>query len=188
VSGQSPFGLRVAVAALAVAFAACIAGLVLLHNDPTSLESLRNSAGTTGTGDTAGGGGTAGGGTARTHRARGGAAGGSGASGSSGPTSLPTVVVPTTVASGGSSGGPAISALHPTSGAAGTKVTISGRSFFSVDGQILVYFGSVQAPTSCPTSAVCIATAPPGPRGTVQVSVHTQSGVSNGQPFSYSTR
>ncbi|HZU80025.1 MAG TPA: IPT/TIG domain-containing protein [Acidimicrobiales bacterium] len=84
----------------------------------------------------------------------------------------------------GTPGGPTISALSPAAGAPGQIVVITGTGLVSANGQVLASFGSVVAPTSCPSATTCRATAPAG-SGRVQVTVATASGTSNGLWFTY---
>lgn len=85
-------------------------------------------------------------------------------------------------------GGPVISSISPNSGPAGTAVTLNGTGFFSPSGTIVVLFGQVQAPVSCPTQQTCTASAPPQaspPSPAVPVTVTTDGGRSAPVTFTY---
>ncbi len=170
--------LRLGVAALAVVLVGCIVALVALQSDPAAFRSLR---------DTAGAPVNAGGSAGSTGAGRGTTTGsGSGDTGASVPSSLPGLT--TTAPVPAVSGGPIVSSLEPAQGAAGQSVTISGRNFLSADNTIVANFGPDPAHTSCPSAEQCVATAPAGLSGTVQVRVRTDSGSSNAVAFAYRTR
>ena len=83
---------------------------------------------------------------------------------------------------------PVLVEISPGSGAAGQRVTLRGRGFFSSDGHITVTFGPAQAPVACPSETTCHATVPARPRtssATVPVRVSTETGRSNPVAFSY---
>lgn len=79
---------------------------------------------------------------------------------------------------------PSITALSPSSGSpsGGNQVTITGGG---LTGATAVRFGSASAAFTAVSDTQIRAIAPPG-SGTVQVSVTTPSGTSNGLPYSYS--
>jgi len=93
----------------------------------------------------------------------------------------------TTTGSPGTPGGPTISSLTPDQGPVGQQVVIAGSGLMSSDGQVLAHFGAVIAPTSCPQTTTCTATAPPGPVSGTQVplTVSTAGGTSNSLTFTY---
>jgi hypothetical protein len=75
---------------------------------------------------------------------------------------------------------PAITNVSPTQALAGTSITISGRNFSGAAGQLKVWFGSNQVPsTTIIDDSHLTAVAPPG-SGTVDVRV--QSGITNANP------
>ena len=79
---------------------------------------------------------------------------------------------------------PSLSSVSPSSGPAGTQVTLSGSNFGSSRGSSYVLFGSTQATTYdswSDTRIVC--RVPSLPAGTVQVKVVTAGGTSNGLDF-----
>src|SRR5437867_2602667 len=79
---------------------------------------------------------------------------------------------------------PTITSISPTSGAAGTGVTITGTNF--VPGQTTATFGSVPVAATC-SNTTCTTVAPAQAAGTttVQVTVSTPNGTSNAVSFSY---
>ncbi|MEU7519813.1 IPT/TIG domain-containing protein [Kitasatospora aureofaciens] len=82
--------------------------------------------------------------------------------------------------------GPTLASVAPSSGpaAGGTTVTLTGTGF---TGATAVLFGTTAAASFTVVSGTQItATTPPG-TGTVQVTVVTGSGTSNGVPFTYTT-
>ncbi|MEU1629359.1 IPT/TIG domain-containing protein [Streptomyces sp. NPDC020096] len=79
------------------------------------------------------------------------------------------------------SAGPVITGLSPTSGTAGTSVIINGSGF---TGALSVNFGTASASFMVLSDSQIQATAPAG-SGTVQVTVTTSLGTSNGVAFSY---
>jgi IPT/TIG domain len=101
----------------------------------------------------------------------------------------PTTPTPSSTPSGGGgSGSPQLESLSPALGTPGQVITASGGNFFSgADGRILAYFGSQEAPTSCPTQSTCTVTVPTlsGPPGDVPVTVTTDGGTSNALTFTY---
>jgi hypothetical protein len=107
---------------------------------------------------------------------------------SSSNASTPANVAPSTTSPVSTPGGPPqLSSLNPPQGSAGQQVAISGSNFMSANGQIVAYFGSQVAPTSCPVQSSCTVTVPPmqGTTTTVPVTVQTQAGTSNALAFTY---
>ncbi|MEW6554527.1 MAG: S8 family serine peptidase, partial [Actinomycetota bacterium] len=79
---------------------------------------------------------------------------------------------------------PAITALAPTGGTIGSKVTVSGTTFGSVRGESLVSFGGVPAAAYDSWSdSVIVCTVPPGISGRVEVAVQTPLGTSDSRTF-----
>ncbi|WBP91292.1 beta strand repeat-containing protein [Kitasatospora cathayae] len=76
---------------------------------------------------------------------------------------------------------PVITSLTPTSGTAGTSVVINGSGF---TGTSSVHFGTASAAFTVLSDGQIQATAPAG-TGTVQVTVTTPAGTSNGVAFTY---
>ncbi|MGW2375376.1 IPT/TIG domain-containing protein, partial [Kitasatospora sp. NPDC001683] len=76
---------------------------------------------------------------------------------------------------------PVITSLTPTSGTAGTSVVINGSGF---TGTSSVHFGTASAAFTVLSDGQIQATAPAG-TGTVQVTVTTPAGTSNGAAFTY---
>jgi large repetitive protein len=77
---------------------------------------------------------------------------------------------------------PTLTGIAPSTGIAGTSVTLTGTYLFA---ETAVHFGTAESTSVKVKSAdELIATAPPG-KGTVAVSVTTPSGTSNTEPFSY---
>ncbi|HTW97403.1 MAG TPA: IPT/TIG domain-containing protein [Acidimicrobiales bacterium] len=150
-----------------------------LHERPGSFAALRNSAG------------SAGGASSTTPPP--GTSGRPGTStpgrGATTPSTSPVATTPpATVLPATGKGAPVIAALSPASGSAGQRVTITGSNFLSADDRIVAYFGASPAPTSCPSSDLCVVSAPSGLSGTVAVQVRTESGASNAASFRYGTR
>ncbi len=159
----APGWLRVCVVVLCVLFALALAGLALEKLHPSALARLRNQG-------------------LRQHATRvapGPAATFARRRSASSTTSRPP-------AGPSASGAPRLSSLKPASGPSGTRVTLQGTGFMSANGHVLVYFGAVPAPTNCPSVSRCLATAPAAPAGgAVAVRLHTASGVSNAETFTY---
>ncbi len=149
----------------------CAAGLILLHADPSWFTGLRSSSAGEAGGALPGGAGRRPGRTATT------------SSSTSAP--APGTSAP---AEGSGSGRPVIVSISPANAAAGQQVTISGSGFHSANGIIVAYFGLSKASTRCPSYDRCVATAPAGLSGTVDVRVRTDAGVSNSASFSYRAR
>lgn len=159
----APGWLRSTVVALSVLFALALAGLVLEELHPSAFARLRNQGTRAGVARVASGPSAT-----VAHRA----------SASSTTTS--------TVAGPGAPGAPRLASLSPVSGPPGTRVTLQGTGFMSANGHVLVYFGAVPAPTTCPSVSRCLATAPAAHAGSaVTVRLHTASGVSNAETFTY---
>jgi hypothetical protein len=81
---------------------------------------------------------------------------------------------------------PTLTSVSPNQGpaAGGVSVTLTGENF--VLGQTYATFGAAPlVGASCASSTTCYATSPPG-TGTVQVTITTPFGTSNGVPFTYS--
>lgn len=153
---------------LALLLVGCVVVLVLLHEDPQWFKAIRAHQGSPAAG----------------------ASGVTGSSGASGAARTPGRTTPTTTSPASSrptstisATAPVITSVSPASGAPGQKVTVSGRNFVSANHVITGYFGSAAAGTSCPTLGACVLTVPSGLKGDVQVTLHTESGVSNGEPF-----
>jgi surface antigen len=81
---------------------------------------------------------------------------------------------------------PAITNINPTSGVAGTPVTINGANFGGTKGTSIVRFGTKIASVTSWNDTKIIAIAPAG-SGTVNVTVTTSATQSNGVPFTYTT-
>ncbi|GAN33911.1 IPT/TIG domain-containing protein [Candidatus Brocadia sinica] len=79
---------------------------------------------------------------------------------------------------------PKITSISPTSGVSGTSVTINGTNFGTTQGT--VKFGTAEATVTSWSDTKIVATAPAG-TGTVNVTVTTNAGTSNGVPFAYTT-
>jgi len=84
--------------------------------------------------------------------------------------------------------GPTVTGLIPSSGAAGTAVTVSGTGFSTVAGATTVSFGTVAGTqVACSSTTTCTAVAPAG-SGTVDVTVNVNgqtSAISSSDRFSY---
>jgi IPT/TIG domain len=84
--------------------------------------------------------------------------------------------------------GPTVTGLIPSSGAAGTAVTVSGTGFSTVAGATTVSFGTVAGTqVACSSTTTCTAVAPAG-SGTVDVTVKVNgqtSAISSSDRFSY---
>ncbi|WP_160397762.1 glycosyl hydrolase [Paenibacillus sp. MMS18-CY102] len=79
---------------------------------------------------------------------------------------------------------PSIASLNPTSGAAGTSVTIAGSGFGSTQGTSTVKFGSTTASVTSWSNTSITATVPSGlAAGSVNVTVTTSAGTSGGVAF-----
>ena len=80
-----------------------------------------------------------------------------------------------------------LSALDPSSGAAGQIVVITGTNFVSPSGQITVNFGAQTAIIACPEQTGCLVAVPPaaGTAASVPVTVTTDGGTSNPLTFTY---
>lgn len=158
----APSWLRSTVVVLGVLFALALAGLVLEKLHPSAFARLRNQgtrprAARVASGPT----------TTLAHRAR-------------------TSTATSTSAGPSAPGAPRLASLSPTSGPPGTQVSLQGVGFMSANGHVLVYFGAVPAPTTCPSVSRCLATAPAAHAGSVvAVRLHTASGVSNAETFTY---
>ncbi len=79
---------------------------------------------------------------------------------------------------------PTITSINPTSGTAGTSVTINGKNFGTTQGTSTVKFGTVTATVTSWSDTKIVAIAPTN-SGTVNVTVTTTAGASNGVPFTY---
>ncbi len=112
-------------------------------------------------------------------------AGGSGNGASARPS--PTTGVTTTSTAPVSPGGPpVISALTPSSAAAGQALQVAGSNFLSTNGQIVATFNGQVAPTNCPTQNSCSVTVPPSAGLTaVPVTINTSGRTSNAMNFTY---
>ena len=105
----------------------------------------------------------------------------------SSPTDATTTTSTTTASTPVSPGGPpVITAVNPSSAAAGQAVQIAGSNFLSSNGQIVATFNGQVAPTDCPTQNTCDVTVPP-PAGlpSAWVTIATASGTSNAVTFTY---
>jgi hypothetical protein len=80
---------------------------------------------------------------------------------------------------------PTITSISPTSGPAGTLVTINGSNFGATQGSSFVSFGTTQASINSWSDTQIIAVAPSGLSGTVPVTVTTTAGTSNGINFNF---
>ncbi len=79
-----------------------------------------------------------------------------------------------------------ISALSPSSGAAGESVQVAGSNFLSSNGHIVATFNGQVASTSCPAQNTCTVTVPPSTGSpSAQVTITTASGTSNAVTFTY---
>jgi IPT/TIG domain len=113
-------------------------------------------------------------------------------------TSRPTTsrVTPTTTSApprprpqAGHAGGPLVTRISPSKGAAGQKVVLSGSRLNSANGVITVTFGATQAAVRCPTLSTCDVTVPTLPATghprVVEIVLSTTSGRSNAVAFTY---
>ena len=82
---------------------------------------------------------------------------------------------------------PTISTLNPTSGPAGSSVTINGNLFGATQGTGQVRFGSTAATVTSWSNTQIVATVPNIAAGAVQVQVVTGNGASNSSTFTVST-
>ncbi len=75
----------------------------------------------------------------------------------------------------------------PSVAASGQVLTISGANFFSPDGRVQASVGGHDAPTRCPTEAVCVVTVPQdlGPPRRLSLTIETETGTSNTLFVSY---
>ncbi|MGA8115262.1 MAG: IPT/TIG domain-containing protein [Actinocatenispora sp.] len=78
--------------------------------------------------------------------------------------------------------GPVITASSPPSGPAGTTVTLTGSGFTGV---VAVRFGATAATSYLVVSDTHISAVAPAGSGTVQITVISAGGTSNGVPYSY---
>ncbi len=120
------------------------------------------------------------------------------------PTTVPTTTAPTTTvpppasapaASSpptptnptGSSAGPELSSLAPSTGTAGQVLVVNGANLLSASGQITAQVGGENALIACPTSTSCLlqVPAPTGASTSVPVTVTTDGGTSNALSFTY---
>ena len=87
----------------------------------------------------------------------------------------------------GGGGPPVLSALSPSTGAAGQSVIVSGTNFISADGVVQARFGGQLAPTACPVQTSCTVTVPTmtGSPTSVPVTVTTAGGTSNALTFTF---
>jgi len=79
---------------------------------------------------------------------------------------------------------PVISSINPTSGTAGTSVTITGTNFDNVAANNTVKFNSVAATVTSATATSLVVTAPAG-GSTGAISVATSGGTATGPTFTY---
>lgn len=86
-------------------------------------------------------------------------------------------------------GQPVLTAVAPSSGKAGDKVTLTGSAFFSRDGVISAHFGATAAFVACQSTTSCTVTVPSQPAGTAAtpVTITTETGTSQAVPFTYTT-
>lgn len=83
---------------------------------------------------------------------------------------------------------PVIASISPSSGTAGGTVTLTGNGFYSPSGTVVVLFGQVQAPVSCPSQQSCVVIVPPRSPATPAkepVTIATDSGRSAPVKFTY---
>ena len=101
------------------------------------------------------------------------------------PTSTSSAPPSSVPATGG--GPPVLSALSPSTGAAGQSVVVSGANFISADGVIQARFGGQLAPTACPVQTSCTVTVPTmtGSPTSVPVTITTNGGTSNALTFTF---
>jgi len=101
------------------------------------------------------------------------------------PTSTSSAPPSSVPATGG--GPPVLSALSPSTGAAGQSVVVSGANFISADGVIQARFGGQLAPTACPVQTSCTVTVPTmtGSPTSVPVTITTNGGTSNPLTFTF---
>ena len=99
----------------------------------------------------------------------------------------PTGSTTTTSPAAAAASGPRLSSINPSSGTAGQTVVISGTDLYSSNGEVVAYFGTTSAPTSCSSTTSCSATVPDLGSGSASttVTIRTASGTSNGLAFSY---
>jgi hypothetical protein len=103
------------------------------------------------------------------------------------PPQPPNAATTSTTAATGATAGPRLTAVSPSSGAEGQRVEVRGSGMFSRNGEVVAYFGSTAAPTSCRSQTSCTVTVPDlGKRpATVYLTLLTESGRSNALAFSY---
>ena len=94
---------------------------------------------------------------------------------------------PSSVPATGGGGPPALTALTPSTGAAGQSVVVSGTNFISADGVVQARFGGQLAPTACPVQTSCTVTVPTmtGSPTSVPVTITTTGGTSNALTFTF---
>jgi IPT/TIG domain len=99
-------------------------------------------------------------------------------------TSMPTSIPP--VVPGGM---PVLSAIQPSTGSAGQRVTVSGSNFLSSSGQITAAVDGQVAPVTCPDQQTCTIVIPAdtGSTASAPVTITTDSGTSNALVFTYGT-
>ena len=98
-----------------------------------------------------------------------------------------STTAPSTTVAPAPTGAPRLASVSPVGGSAGRTVVVDGSGLFSSNGEVVAYFGSTQAPTSCPSRTSCTVTVPDlgaGP-STVRLTVVTSQGRSNALGFSY---
>lgn len=78
-----------------------------------------------------------------------------------------------------------ISSIRPTSGIAGTPVTINGKKFGATQGSSFVSFGSTHASIKSWSDTQIVVVTPSRSVGTVQLKVNTSLGTSNSVTFTY---
>jgi len=103
------------------------------------------------------------------------------------PTTVPPTTVPPTTVPAASAGVPRLSSASPSSAAAGQTVVVSGSGLYSSNGQVVAYFGSARAPTSCSSQTSCTVTVPDlgTSAATVPLTIVTTQGRSNALTFTY---
>jgi hypothetical protein len=102
------------------------------------------------------------------------------------PTSSKTPLATTTTLAPGSDSSLTISAIVPSSGMSGQRVTIIGSNLVGSGGYLVATFDGSPVPTSCLNEEQCAAVVPPRTHGTTAtVRLQTKAGTSNAVTFRY---
>ena len=102
-------------------------------------------------------------------------------------TTTPATTTPATTTPATTTGVPKLSSASPSSGAAGQTVVVDGSALYSSTGEVVAYFGSASAPTSCTSQTSCTITVPDlgTSPSTVPLTIVTSQGRSNALTFAY---